>query len=192
VLDPERCRAVLRHWISELGFRPASSVVLGRILSEVLPARPDAMPWVSWSGCEIRRYRDDLYALAPLPPRPDTTPIPWRKGALQLPHGLGRLTWVDPEGRTIDPDTLHPGGFTVAFGLSGLTCRPPGVQHHRRLKNLFQEAGVPPWLRPYVPLVLAGRSLSAVVDIAICDTAWGSAPRWEKAPWGRWLKTRSA
>lgn len=189
-LDPERCRAVLRGWISDRGFRPPAAAVLQRVLSEVLPARPDAAPLVSWSGCEIRRYRDDLYALAPLPPRPEPAPIRWRTGSLDLPNGLGRLAWVDAEGRTIEPDTLHPEGFTVAFGVPGLTCRPPGAEHHRSLKNLFQEAGVPPWLRPYVPLVLAGRSLVAIGEIAVCEGAGTAALRWEEAPWGdAWLET---
>lgn len=181
-LDPEHCRAVIRHWISERGFRSPSSAVLGRVLSEVLPARADADPLVRWGGCEIRRYRDDIYSLAPLPPRPDTTPIGWPMGTLDLPNGLGRLSWVDPEGRTIDPDTLHPGGFTVAFGVAGLTCQPRGHQHRRRLKHLFQEAGVPAWLRPYVPLVLAGQSLVAVVGICGCGTAPAAVARWEGAP----------
>ena len=182
-LDAAQCRAALRHWIAGRGYRPPAAAVLERVLSEVLPARADADPLVRWSGCEVRRYRDDLYALAPLPAPPEPAPIHWRRGSLDLPNGLGRLTWVDAEGRAIDPETPHPGGVAVAFGLPGLTCRPPGVAHHRRLKQIFQEAGVPAWLRPYVPLILAAGRLVAVGGICQCDTTREAVPRWTGQPW---------
>jgi tRNA(Ile)-lysidine synthase len=43
--------------------------------------------------------------------------------------------------------------------------------HNRSLKKLFQEAGVPPWLRPYVPLVFEGDDLVAVAGVCRCERA---------------------
>jgi tRNA(Ile)-lysidine synthase len=37
--------------------------------------------------------------------------------------------------------------ITVRFRRGGERCKPVGCGHHRDLKKLFQEAGVPPWER---------------------------------------------
>ena len=98
----------------------------------------------------------------------------WRRGDLLLPAGLGQLRLVGRDGGAgQDPETRWPGGLEVRFTGEALSCRP-GVQgHHRRLKHLFQEAGIPPWLRPYVPRLFADGQLIAVGDFWRCmlDTA---------------------
>jgi tRNA(Ile)-lysidine synthase len=45
-----------------------------------------------------------------------------------------------------------------------------GGSHTRELRDLFQEAGIPPWQRSRLPLVLdAGNVLLAVGDLWISD-----------------------
>ena len=163
-LAPAICGAVVRQWIVGRGFVVPDTRHLGRIRVEILPARPDASPLVAWPGCEVRRYRDDLFALAPLPPRPGPDPIPWATPTLDLPPGLGYLR-VGDGGPT---DLRGCGPLRVLFGVPGLMCRPQGQGHHRPLKHLFQEAGVPPWLRGYCPLVFAGDRLVAVAGVCAC------------------------
>ena len=161
-------KAVLRLWLRRRGFLGPDTAHLGRILDEVLPARPDADPWVAWRGCEVRRYRQDLFALRPLPPAPTGPGLPWDQPVLQLPHGLGTLE------RVADAAAMAlMGPVRVRFGVSELSCRPPGGAHQRSLKKIFQEAGVPPWLRPYVPLVFAGDDLVAVVGVCACAQTQG-------------------
>lgn len=80
------------------------------------------------------------------------------------------------------------GAFRVRFGVEGLSCRPSGGGHRRSLKGLFQGAGIPPWLRPYVPLVLAEDRLVAVAGVCSCvgmpggDSRSGYV-RWRGHPW---------
>ncbi len=150
---------------------------LTRILDEVLPARADANPLVAWSGCEIRRYRRDLFALSPLPDPPSPTRvIPWSVGdqfaTLELPSGLGRLEWHPspnsdgtPVGRAGEPGQQI---FEVRFGLTGLNCRPNAGSPARSLKKLYQAFGIPVWWRPYVPLIFAEAALVAVAGICHC------------------------
>jgi tRNA(Ile)-lysidine synthase len=196
-LEPDLLAAVLRQWIASLGLPPPDSRHMGRIRDELLTARPDRQPLVAWPGAEARRYRDDLYVMAPLPavpamPAPVTIPdgddgrlaslepiataltLRWRRGDLLLPPGLGKLRLIGKErGVGQDPEARWPGGLEVRFTGEGLRCRPLGQGHHRRLKHLFQEAGIPPWLRPYVPRLFAGGRLIAVGDRWRCtpDTA---------------------
>jgi tRNA(Ile)-lysidine synthase len=167
-------RLVLRRWLARAGFRPPSSDNLRRIVDEVLPAAADRAPLVAWAGCEVRRYRQDLFALAPLPPKPSGDPIPWEGLApLPLPHGLGRLE--------LDTGASGPRGLQVCFRQPGLRCRV-GDGPSRALKQVFQQAAIPGWLRTYVPLVLVDGQLGAVAGVAICDGRLAGL-RWSGHPW---------
>jgi tRNA(Ile)-lysidine synthase len=182
-IDGPLCRAVLRHWIGSLGLPVPDTRHLARVMGEVLPARPDASPLVAWAGAEVRRYRDDLFALAGLPPIPAGLDLAWERSPLNLPNGLGRLHLSDAAGRDVAPETLGLGPLRVRFGGTGLRCRPLGAPHHRPLKHLYQEAGVPPWLRGYVPLVFAGDHLVAVGDLHLCAEAKLPAGRGVRFVW---------
>jgi tRNA(Ile)-lysidine synthase len=188
-LDPALQRVILRHWVAERGFRLPDTKHVGRILSEVMTARADATPLVAWTGCEIRRHRDDLFVLPPLPPVPGSEVLLWSTELLQLPRGLGRLRLLDRNGVEMNPTAVCPGGLSVRFGVQGATCWDQARGHHRSLKKLFQEGGVPAWLRPYVPLVFAQGALIAVGDRWLCglprtEGRPGVALRWDGCPWG--------
>lgn len=171
-LAPDRARALLRFWIRALGLPVPASRPLARILTELLPAAPDRQPLVAWPGAEARRYRDQLYVLKPLPARPQG-PLPWPKPeALRLPAGLG---WLHP------PAPWPGDGLWVGFRAGGEQFCPPGQTQHRSLKNLCQEAGVPDWLRPYLPLVHRDRQLLAVAGLGFANPALGV--RWAGHPW---------
>lgn len=189
-LAPERVRVLLRRWLAQQGVRPPGAMRLETILSDVLSARADSRPLVAWEECELRRYRDDLFALAPLPPCPEGE-LRWDgRKPLQLPLGLGTLSFeVDDAGRAVlsqaQPMTLCFGSPGV-FGSPGLRCRRLN-RPSRSLKHLFQQAGIPSWLRPYVPLLLdAQGELLAVAGVAGCGLVHpqqGQRLRWEGHPW---------
>jgi tRNA(Ile)-lysidine synthase len=108
----------------------------------------------------------------------------WHRGALTLPGGLGRLALTGHAGGMVEPDAVWPEGVRVRFAVRGASCRPGRGMPLRRLKQLYQEAGVPPWLRPYVPFLYAGGGLFAVGDLWRCSRTISSrAPvagvRWE-------------
>jgi tRNA(Ile)-lysidine synthase len=161
-------KLVLRHWFRRRNLAPPDSRHLTRILSEVMTARADAAPLVSWPGCEVRRYRDDLFAMAPLPPFPEPRPIHWDRGALGLPSVLGYLELLGTDGKRLDPLHLFAQGLSVRFGTKGLSCRHARGGHRRPLKKLYQEAGLPPWVRPYMPLIFSQGDLIAVGDFWVC------------------------
>jgi tRNA(Ile)-lysidine synthase len=190
-MDRTRRKAVLRLWLRRRGFLLPDTRHLARILDEVLPAGPDADPLVAWSGCEVRRYRSDLFALRPLPPSLDAVSIPWDpRGAsivLDLPQGLGRLRWRVPADLP-EPKPSSAAILTIRFGEPGLRCRTRSSGHRRPLKKLFQESGIPSWLRPYVPLVFSDETLIAVAGMCGCvgsvsESPAVEAPRWIGHPW---------
>jgi tRNA(Ile)-lysidine synthase len=181
-LDPPLQRALLRHWIGEQGYSIPDRRHLQRVLGEVLSAAPDRMPLVAWKGAEVRRFRDELFVLEPLPPPPGKLALSWNTaGPLRLPAGLGELTCLmpgDDSGRTL----------RVRFHVSGLRCRVRSRASSQRLSRLFQAHGVPPWLRAYVPLVFDEERLVAVAGLWRCFEAGGPPMmdaqfRWSGHPW---------
>ena len=176
-IEPTLRKAILRLWFRQCGFLVPDSAHLGRIQAEVMAARQDARPLVAWQGCEVRRYRQDLYALRPLPWVPVGQELRWEGRLLELPHGLGRLERVPGLHRLVS--RFPP--LVVRFAVPELACRPPDSRHHRSLKKLFQEAGVPSWLRPYVPLLFGGGELVAVAGV--CDCVMPSGVAWRGHPW---------
>ena len=167
-LAPARQRNLLRYWLRCRGFGAPDTRRLQRILDDVLVAREDAVPQLAWGGCEVRRYRDDLHAMAILGPVP-VAPIPWDpRRPLDLPDGLGQLEALPATGRGIRADVLLRGPVTIRFRQGGERCRPAPGATNRTLKKLMQEAGVPPWLRARMPLVYAGETLVAVANRWVC------------------------
>ncbi|WP_200284269.1 tRNA lysidine(34) synthetase TilS [Rhabdochromatium marinum] len=188
-LSPEQQHAVLRHWLAQGGFRMPSQRRLEAICHSLLQARAGAQGLVAWSGCEVRRYRDQLFALPPLPAQPAAgTALRWdlrqplvlgeRLGELSVPASpeisevLGRLA-----GR-LAVDCAPQ--LQVRFAVSGLRCRVRPGAPSRTLKALFQQVGVPAWLRPYVPMLFAGEHLLAIAGVALCDARL-PVLRWQHA-----------
>lgn len=182
-LDPPLRKAALRLWIARQGFVRPDRAHLARILGEILPARPDAAPLVAWHGCEIRRYRGDLIALAPLPAPPHGLALRWEGPTLELPPPLGTL-------ERSPASSARP--LVVRFGVAPLDCRPPGHAHRRPLKKLFQESGIPAWLRPYIPLLFDGELLVGVAGVCRCAQSGVAEAqiRWSGHPWESLLRLR--
>jgi tRNA(Ile)-lysidine synthase len=172
--EERRQRVLLRRAIERQGFRAPTERLLGRILSELAKARQDASPLVVWPGCEARRYRGDIYLIEPLPPVPTVT-LRWRPGqVLLLPPGLGR---IESAGQL--PSSSCELG--VQFAPSGLHCR--GADGRRRAaKKVWQQAGIPDWLRSYVPIFFDDAGPVLITGVAACSTAAPSV-RWHGHPW---------
>ncbi len=155
---------LLRCWIRQSGFSLPSRAVVDQVLQQMLAPREDADPVVSWGGLVMRRYRGELYLLADNPHDPAQT-LDWQpRQPLYLP-GLRQILQMQASGAehvglksTLAAETLQ-----VRFRQGREKIQPPGRGGHHSLKNLFQEAGVPPWLRDRIPLLFLGDELVAVV-----------------------------
>ncbi len=181
-LTPELRHAVLRYWLRACGLPVPSQACLSRVPAEVVDARGDAVPLVVWAGGEVRRYRGRLFALSPLPTPPDgDLRLAWTGCDLRLPPGLGQLSLE----RISAAGALLAEPFTVRFAVAGARLRRAPRAPHRSLKNVFQEAGIPPWLRPYVPLVFSGPELIAVAGVhnAIDAAGLRGVVTWSGHPW---------
>ncbi|HEU0197345.1 MAG TPA: tRNA lysidine(34) synthetase TilS [Nevskiaceae bacterium] len=179
-LSAARRHNALRAWLRGRNLGTPSAALLGRVDRELLLAQADTQPLVRFPGCELRRYRDGLYAGAPLPPPPGPERLCWNgSAALVLPPGCGVL-----RGERAPPEALG-----VGFQHGGERVLPAGSRHHRPLKHLFQEAGVPPWQRRRTPLLYCAGELVWVPGVAL-TAAWqktcaasGWCAVWEAPAW---------
>lgn len=155
-------RNVLRYWIRNSGFNTPSSAQLQQLVDQVLLAAPDSTPRVSWEGSEVRRYRDQLHIMTPLHSVQPGYPVSWD---MEEPLQVGRIGVLSARyarGRGVAKRCVKPGVVTVGFRRGGETIQPLGRTQHHALKKLFQEQGVPPWVRDRVPLVYVSGELAAV------------------------------
>ncbi len=168
-LDPARQRNLLRHWIKKQGYPLPATAHLRRILTEMLPAAEDAVPVVEWSGAEIRRYRNQLYVMAPLPPHDNNRILEWDlMQALYPVKGSGALRAVSVTGRGLALSFCQQGRVTVRFRRGGERCRLAGRTHRSKLKKILQEQGIAPWQRERIPLIYLEEELAAVAGLFVC------------------------
>ncbi|MDH5785435.1 MAG: tRNA lysidine(34) synthetase TilS [Chromatiales bacterium] len=166
LLSEARQHNLLRYWLRDRGLTVPDSRNLQRIIDEVLSAAEDAQPLVHWPGSEVRRYRDRLYAMPPLPPAPEhSLDLPWEGETLQvLPAELGELRVNRTEGEGIQADFLS-GSVTVRWRRGGERIELAGRTGHHSLKKLCQEVGLPPWERERRPLIYIDGVLAQVAGL---------------------------
>lgn len=165
---PAQRRALLRAWWAETGEAPMSTDTLARVEDEVMGARADGQPRVQIAAWVWRRYRDALYCH-----QPQTPPVlpRWQSGCRCEVPGLGHWSSEAP------PETP----LALRYPTGGERIQPAGEAQHRRVKALFQAAGVPPWRRSQTPLLWQGERVLAVAGLAVADGA-PRGLRWHPQP----------
>ncbi|WP_353253023.1 tRNA lysidine(34) synthetase TilS [Salinisphaera sp. PC39] len=187
-LSAPRRRNLLRRWPRHHGLPSPPPNQLAAIETELLPARPDAGPRVAWTDAEIRRYRDWLFLMPCLAPVPGSFEAAWpARSGLALPAGCGWLADAPADRGGLAGER---GPYTVRLRRGGERLRLPGRAHDTDLKTWLQAAGVPPWVRARLPLIMAGERIAGVADWLVCEGfaaapgAAGYRPRWIAPPPG--------
>ena len=156
--------AVLRLWLRALNLPAPAFFHVEELEKQLRNAAQDRTPCISWPGCEIRRYRDCIFAMTPLVDIGDWE-MEWLGSELTLPTG-DTLAVIANESPLTWKHTL-----TVRNRRGGERLKPAGHAHHRDVRLLLQESGIPPWRRPRIPMIFAGDELIAVGDLFVNDAA---------------------
>lgn len=168
-LPAERQRHLVRYWLRDLHLPVPRQSRTEQIIVQMLAADADRYPLIAWPGAEVRRYRDRLYAMAPLPFHDAHRQLTWDiRVPLDVPELGLCLTAVPARGAGLSAQRCDGATVTVRFRGGGEVCRPAGRAHHKPLKKLFQEIGVPAWERDRVPLIYLDGCLAAVGGYWIC------------------------
>jgi tRNA(Ile)-lysidine synthase len=162
-LSPGRQALALREWLHESGCRMPSRARLDEMRGQLL-AGQGAHARVEHDGLHLMRHRDllmaisqDCEALVPIGPMV----LRWDgQSSLALACG-GRLVF-EPMSGGLSRSWLSQQPLLLAPAQAGARLRLRAVGRSRSLKNLWQEAAIPVFLRDALPAVwVDGRLLMA-------------------------------
>lgn len=175
-MSAPRRAALLRRWIARVGGDMPSREQLQRIWQEIALSREDANPRLMLGQWEIRRYQGALWRIRTIEP-PGSVCIDWPflNTALVLPGDTGTLQWASG-GQAVRPPEDNE-LVSVRFNAPGLH-HIVGRHKGRSLKKLWQELGIPPWLRGTIPLLFYGDKLIAAAGVFVTNDGEAQREAW--------------
>jgi tRNA(Ile)-lysidine synthase len=128
-------------------------------------------PSMIWDDYCIKRYLNKLYFLdaSQLESNQNLEPENWKiKKPLRLDNdgGLLKVTLVRGRGLSLSKCDQN---LTIRYRIGGESIKPVGHKITKKLKNLFQENHILPWVRDKIPLIYSGTELIGVADLWVHD-----------------------
>jgi tRNA(Ile)-lysidine synthase len=160
---------VLRHWIKQHGLLMPQAQIVSRFFKEVVNARVDANPIVSFYGHQMRRYQAKCYLVKEIH-HDNLAKSTWHDfpNDLALPEGLGVLKVASSQSGLKVPNGAC---ICVGFRKGGETIKLNGMT--KSLKTLMQTLQIPPWQRNFVPLLFIDERLACLIGHVIADDFLG-------------------
>ena len=144
-MEEYRLKNVLRYHLSQLNFRSPSEKVLEQMI-QLVRAKEDSVPVVSWSHYEVRRYQDELYFLD-LKQSEERESCPF-----------------------YEEFSSHP-KFSIGYREDGLRVKFPGKEHSQSLKKVLQEKQIPTWERDQLRMYYVDGNLVAMEKVGYISRA---------------------
>lgn len=159
-LSPARQRNALRYWLASFTELPDSDHWSG--WESLRDAHEDATPRWRLVGGELQRTAERIWWVPGAWLNAPPAPLDWPAGQaeLELP-GNGRLQRVGAP---------PAGPLQIRYRQGGEVLALPG-RGRRELKRLLNEARVPGFVRPRLPLLFCGDELIAVANLPRLDAA---------------------
>jgi tRNA(Ile)-lysidine synthase len=163
-------RSVIRHWLQTQQVTPPSVKKLDMLIHQMLTAKPDAKPCISWSGVQVQRFQGRLYLTQDVAHQR----VFQNENQLWDLHTPLKLTdgshWQASlqTGKGISASILSKGTLQIRFRQGGERCCPVGKKGSRPLKKWLHEMAVPRWERPYIPLFYYENQLVSVGELFVC------------------------
>jgi tRNA(Ile)-lysidine synthase len=181
-------KLIVRHWFGRLGLPMPSAGFMDELFKTVIYARASANPQLHKGGCCIRRYQDKLYGYKGRPAVKKPESLVWRHPENEILLPDGSLLQRHPARSGIPIVLWQAAKVTIRFRAGGEKIALPNRTGSHSLKNLFQEAAIPPWQRDWVPLLYFDGRLVAVADLWLSSELQSSAGvlcyrlQWLKSP----------
>ena len=161
-LNPLELRLAVRGWFDLLGLRMPSERLTQRIIDELFEAGSDRTPLITLTdGSQLVRYRGVAYRI---PYFEEALPCAWAdyREPLALPGNNGTLSFAPPSGPPGNQDPWLNSIIEIRYRSGGERIQLAKRQGHHALRDLFQESGVPPWVRRRIPLIYLDGKLTWV------------------------------
>lgn len=170
-LSPERQRNLLYRWVLARGMQPPSQKVLNRVWQELLLARADASPQVTWSEGLFCRHAGRLFLLTP-----QEAAATLSKKEIQLVpqarYQWGQGTLMVDKAKKLESHQA----LCLPLGVKHLTLAPvpKGAKLyvkglHRQVREVWRALGLAPWQRLQTPGLFYQGQLVAVVGVGVND-----------------------
>jgi tRNA(Ile)-lysidine synthase len=171
----DRASRLLREFLASRNLKAPTEARLVEMLKQ-LTGR-GASTRIEHDGATLRVHRDRLVGDGPAPA--DFASVPWKgERRLKIPALGGEVRFR--AGIGIATRHVKSGSFQLRLRSGGERLQVHARRPRRTLKNLFQEAGVPSWVRLRTPLLFCGEDLVWVPGLGV-DVRYqgrGVAPEW--------------
>lgn len=164
--DLSRRRLIIRHWFRQMGLKMPSQAFLAQLFDHVIGAGINSDPVLCQKGYQMRRYRDKLYCFKVNAVEVFQS-IDWPKDLDSINIGKRMILARVRKARGIPEPIWRQTRATVKFRNGSEKIALPGRRGHHPLKNLYQEAGIPPWERASMPLIYLDNQLAAIGNLWI-------------------------
>jgi tRNA(Ile)-lysidine synthase len=164
-LGPARAANLLRYWLRGLGVGVPAAARLAEILRQITESRADAAVAVRVGAHVVRRFRGRAVVTRFRLPEPGG-PCRWA-GQAVLPWGASTIRFTAASGAGIRADALARAEVVIRQRSGGEMLRLHPDRPRRSLKQLFQEAGIPPWERTGLPVLWCGPDVVWVPGVGI-------------------------
>jgi tRNA(Ile)-lysidine synthase len=167
-LSNARAKNVLRFWLEINDQMMPSKDLLDELLRQVLTAKKDATIKIQLSkDFEIRRYQDEIYIVKKNKKKLKNYEIIWAgESEIILPNGH-KLTFKKVKGRGINLKFLDHQKLKIRNRQGGESFKPDSKRPTKKIKQILQESGLPPWERENLPLIFVGDELAALPNFGV-------------------------
>ncbi|AEO08473.1 cell cycle protein MesJ [Buchnera aphidicola str. Ak (Acyrthosiphon kondoi)] len=185
-IKKEICTALIRYWLLSKKIKIPSYKNIQCIYHQMIFSRIDANPKIILEKYEIRRYKESLYFIKKQINLKNTL-LFWHKKytKLILPNNLGNLI-KDNNGIEL-PAPKNNELINIRFQYEGYVLIL-GRNKKRKIKKIWQEKKIPPWLRNQIPLVFYNNNFISALGVFIININNKNRGTW-KISWESDLKS---
>ncbi|WP_422667568.1 tRNA lysidine(34) synthetase TilS [Buchnera aphidicola] len=167
-INPIKCHLIIRYWISLYIIKIPSYKIISSIYQQMIHGRIDSNPKIIINNNEIRRYKNIIYLIK--------TSISvkkiilfWHntKKYLILPNKLGYLK-QNYQGLSV-PAPKKNELINIRFQYEGKILII-GRNKRRKLKKIWQEKNIPPWIRNQIPLLFYNNRFISALGVFVIQT----------------------
>ena len=167
-LSAPRAKNLLRYFFSSASIPVPNTVQLNEIVQQLGARQADDRTEITWANWTLRCFRDEVYLQPAARQPPLAWQITWRGEAeLILPRPCGTLRFEPSVGTGIAQTRMVGKQVSIRLRRGGEKFRVASSRPRRALKNLLQEAKLPPWRRETLPLLFCEETLVWAPGIGI-------------------------
>lgn len=177
-LGAPRVKNLLRYTLVRQGIQLPSTRKMENLTRQLLSIRDDGQLRVDLADYEIRCFKGFVYILHKIESMPaherhfaSPDSLVWNDEVgqeMQYVYGKIGFSWSENQG--ICREKIANRLLEIRLRVGGESFKPACNRPRRSLKNLLQEASIPPWQRKLLPLLFCENRLIWVPGIGIdCD-----------------------